>query len=121
MYMKKNWCLLYLLSIFCFSHAQNKNTYLEQKIDSTLSSMTIREKVGQLNQLDGRGTIENLKVLIRKGEIGSVMNVTEPEVVNELQDVNKNRKARVIPQPAQGSPVKRTTGQKAWNTTCTVI
>ena len=86
MYMKKILCLLYLLSIFCFSHAQNENTYLEQKIDSTLSGMTIREKAGQLNQLDGRGTIENLKILIRKGEIGSVMNVTEPEIVNELQE-----------------------------------
>ena len=63
MYMKKILCLLYLLSIFCFSHAQNENTYLEQKIDSTLSGMTIREKAGQLNQLDGRGTIENLKIL----------------------------------------------------------
>ena len=77
--MKKILCLLYLLSIFCFSHAQNENTYLEQKIDSTLSGMTIREKAGQLNQLDGRGTIENLKILIRKGEIGSVMNVTDPK------------------------------------------
>ena len=60
MYMKKILCLLYLLSIFCFSHAQNENTYLEQKIDSTLSGMTIREKAGQLNQLDGRGTIEDI-------------------------------------------------------------
>ena len=74
MYMKKILCLLYLLSIFCFSHAQNENTYLEQKIDSTLSGMTIREKAGQLNQLDGRGTIENLKILIRKGEIGMLPN-----------------------------------------------
>ena len=68
--MKKNLCLLYLLSIFCYSHAQNENRNLEQKIDSTLSKMTIREKIGQLNQLDGRGTIEDLKVIIRKGEIG---------------------------------------------------
>ena len=97
MYMKKILCLLYLLSIFCFSHAQNENTYLEQKIDSTLSGMTIREKAGQLNQLDGRGTIENLKILIRKGEIGSVMNVTEPEVVNELQEIACKQSRTGIP------------------------
>ena len=97
MYMKKILCLLYLLSIFCFSHAQNENTYLEQKIDSTLSGMTIREKAGQLNQLDGRGTIENLKILIRKGEIGSVMNVTEPEIVNELQEIAYKQSITGIP------------------------
>ena len=97
MYMKKILCLLYLLSIFCFSHAQNENTYLEQKIDSTLSGMTIREKAGQLNQLDGRGTIENLKILIRKGEIGSVMNVTEPEIVNELQEIAYKQSRTGIP------------------------
>ena len=95
--MKKILCLLYLLSIFCFSHAQNENTYLEQKIDSTLSGMTIREKAGQLNQLDGRGTIENLKILIRKGEIGSVMNVTEPEIVNELQEIAYKQSRTGIP------------------------
>lgn len=97
MYMKKILCLLYLLSIFCFSHAQNENTYLKQKIDSTLSGMTIREKAGQLNQLDGRGTIENLKILIRKGEIGSVMNVTEPEIVNELQEIAYKQSRTGIP------------------------
>lgn len=95
--MKKNLCLLYLLSIFCYSHAQNENLNLEQKIDSTLSKMTIREKIGQLNQLDGRGTIEDLKVIIRKGEIGSVMNVTEPKVVNELQKIACEQSRTGIP------------------------
>lgn len=95
--MKKNLCLLYLLSIFCYSHAQNENRNLEQKIDSTLSKMTIREKIGQLNQLDGRGTIEDLKVIIRKGEIGSVMNVTEPKVVNELQKIACEQSRTGIP------------------------
>lgn len=95
--MKKNLCLLYLLSIFCYSHAQNEKLNLEQKIDSTLSKMTIREKIGQLNQLDGRGTIEDLKVIIRKGEIGSVMNVTEPKVVNELQKIACEQSRTGIP------------------------
>ena len=95
--MKKILCLLYLLSIFCFSHAQNENTYLEQKIDSTLSGMTIREKAGQLNQLDGRGTIENLKILIRKGEIGSVMNVTDPKSSMSYKKSPTNNQEPVSP------------------------
>ena len=85
--MKKHLYIIALLSIFCSPSiwAQSKNT--EQEIDSILSTMTLREKVGQLNQLDGRGTIEELKILIRKGDIGSVMNVTDPHVVNELQAI----------------------------------
>lgn len=93
--MKRNLFLLYLLSIFCSSYGQNK--HLEQKIDSILQQMTIREKVGQLNQLDGRGTIEQLKILIRKGEIGSVMNVTDPKVVNELQEIACKQSRTGIP------------------------
>ena len=59
--------------------------------------MTIQEKIGQLNQLDGRGNIEQLKILIRKGEIGSVMNVTEPEIVNELQEIACKQSRMGIP------------------------
>lgn len=74
-----------LLSVGYSVYGQNRD--IDQKIDSILSQMTIKERIGQLNQLDGRGTIEELKVLIRKGEIGSVMNVTDPKVVNELQEI----------------------------------
>lgn len=92
--MKAKLCIICLLSMFCSVHAQNIS--LEQRIDSVLSKMTIHDKIGQLNQLDGRGTIEELKVLIRKGEIGSVMNVTEPKVVNELQEIAcKQSKSRI--------------------------
>ena len=83
--MKKYLYIIILLLITYPSHGQVKN--IEQRIDSILSSMTLKEKIGQLNQLDGRGTIEELKVLIRKGEIGSVMNVTDAKVVNELQEI----------------------------------
>lgn len=93
--MKKKICLLYLLSIFCLLHAQDKLP--EHQIDSLLSRMTVREKVGQLNQLDGRGTIEQLKILIQKGEVGSVMNVTDPTVANELQEIACNQSRAGIP------------------------
>lgn len=83
--MKRYISILLLFYLYSAAYGQAKN--IEQKIDSVLSKMTVREKVGQLNQLDGRGTIEELKVLIRKGDIGSVMNVTDPRVVNELQAI----------------------------------
>lgn len=93
--MKKLLILIYLLSTFSVAYSQD--IQLEQKIDSILAQMTIREKVGQLNQLDGRGTIEQLKVIIKKGDIGSVMNVTDPKVVNELQEIASTQSRTGIP------------------------
>ncbi|TQM50497.1 beta-glucosidase [Arcticibacter tournemirensis] len=88
-----------MLSVFYTSYGQQVQD-IEQKIESTLLKMTIREKAGQLNQLDGRGihgTIEELKALIKDGEIGSLMNITDPEVLNDLQEVACKQSRTGIP------------------------
>jgi beta-glucosidase len=72
-----------------FANAQ-QNQLLVLKVNSLLAKMTIAEKIGQLNQLDGRGihgTIDELKVLVAKGRLGSLMNITDPKIINELQAV----------------------------------
>lgn len=84
--------ILVLQSLFIFG--QNS---VDQKVDSVLQKMTLTEKIGQLNQLDGRGTIDALKVLIKEGKIGSVMNVTDPEVTNELQRIACDESRAKIP------------------------
>ncbi len=78
--MKRLFFIFLLCPVFCA--AQH-----ETRIDSLLGRMTLHEKAGQLNQLDGRGTIDQLKELIRRGELGSVMNVMDPVMVNELQRI----------------------------------
>ncbi|TZF84913.1 beta-glucosidase BglX [Pedobacter sp. BS3] len=86
--MKKHLYILFLLSAFLPAYGQSRQN-IEQKIEAVLSKMTVREKVGQLNQLDGRGihgTIEQLKELVRRGEVGSLMNITDPKIVNQLQE-----------------------------------
>ena len=61
---------------------------IERRIDSLLSQMTIEEKFGQLQQLDGhadgRFRPEHLD-LARKGLLGSTLNVRGAATVNELQ------------------------------------
>ncbi len=86
--LEKLFLLFILLLIGANGYGQTAS--MEENIDKLLSRMTIQEKVGQLNQLDGRGihgSIAELKVLVRKGEVGSLMNITDPKIVNELQSI----------------------------------
>lgn len=49
-----------------------KDPKIEKRIDELLAKMTVAEKVGQLNQIDGYdGGEEKIKERIRKGEVGS--------------------------------------------------
>ena len=61
---------------------------IEQRIDALLSQMTLEEKLGQLQQLDGhadgRFRDEHLE-LARKGLLGSTLNVRGAAQVNALQ------------------------------------
>lgn len=60
---------------------------VEQKIDELLSQMTLQEKIGQMNQLNGMGMSDDLKAQIREGRVGSLLNEVNIDVVNEMQRV----------------------------------
>lgn len=60
---------------------------VEQKIEFLLSKMTLEEKIGQMNQISSYGNIEDMSGLIKKGEIGSILNEVDPVRVNALQRV----------------------------------
>lgn len=57
---------------------------IEARIDSLLSQMTLREKVGQLNQLN-TADFDTLGTAVAQGRVGSIINEVNPEVVNALQ------------------------------------
>ena len=61
----------------------------EAQIDSAvnvlISQMTVKEKVGQLNQLSGRGLSPDMTSMIQEGAVGSILNEVDPKTVNELQ------------------------------------
>ncbi|MHC4881806.1 MAG: beta-glucosidase BglX [Planctomycetota bacterium] len=74
---------------FHSSCANNPEFAIESKIDAILSKMTLEEKAGQMSQVskfgeDGPGDIENE---VRKGDVGSFLNIAELELRNKLQRI----------------------------------
>lgn len=86
--MKKN--LLYAValaaSLMGCSQPQDKNTEIENKVETLLHKMTLEEKLGQMNQLSP-WDFEELAARIRKGEVGSILNVVNPEEINKIQKI----------------------------------
>src|ERR1043165_6047599 len=73
---------------------------VEQQINALLAKMTLAEKLGQLQQLDGEGNgnyrPEHVD-LIRKGLLGSTLNVRGAAKTNELQRIAMTESRLKIP------------------------
>lgn len=86
--MKKN--LLYAVvlaaSLIGCSQPQDNNTEIENKVEALLQKMTMEEKLGQMNQLSP-WDFEDLAARVRKGEVGSILNVVNPEEINKIQKI----------------------------------
>lgn len=79
-------CLL-MLPFFACTQQGGKENVIEQKVDELLGKMTLQEKVGQMNQLSPNGDVEEMAALIREGKVGSFLNLTNPELVNKVQEI----------------------------------
>src|SRR5205809_6831302 len=98
-------CLLLLVALIVLSippsasHSQRAKN-IEQRIDALLAKMTLEEKLGQLQQLDGESNgnfrPEHLD-LIRRGLLGSTLNVRGVENTNRLQHVAMEESRLRIP------------------------
>jgi beta-glucosidase len=91
----KQLCLVLFLVISLLhstpvSLPQNQQQDVEQRINSLLSGMTLEEKLGQLQQLDGEAN-GNFRPehpeMIRKGQLGSTLNVRGAVRTNQLQKI----------------------------------
>ncbi len=71
------------------------------KIDSVLSKMTLQEKIGQTAQRGKSSRVkeipETLKAAIRAGAIGSLLNISNPDQVLELQKIAVEESPNGIP------------------------
>jgi beta-glucosidase len=80
--------------------AQNRQPDIERRINALLARMTLAEKLGQLQQLDGEGNgnfrPEHLD-LVRKGLLGSTLNVRGVARTNQLQHVAVDESRLKIP------------------------
>ena len=98
--------LLILLVVFvCLtatvSRSQSQRAVnVEQRINALLAKMTVAEKLGQLQQLDGEanGNFRPEHVdLVRKGLLGSTLNVRGAERTNQLQRIAVTESRLKIP------------------------
>ncbi len=91
-------CLCVILFLPAFAAPQQSD--VEKKIDALLARMTLEEKLGQLQQLDGDANgnyrPEHLK-LVREGLLGSTLNVRGAARTNELQRVAVEESRLKIP------------------------
>ena len=73
---------------------------IEAQIDALLAKMTLAEKLGQLQQLDGEGNgafRPEHPDMIRKGLLGSTLNVRGAKNTNQLQHVAMDKSRLKIP------------------------
>lgn len=80
--------MLLLPFVSCTQVAVDKEeAAMDKKIENLLSRMTLEEKLGQMNQVSSYGNIEDISGLIKKGEVGSILNEVDPVRINALQRV----------------------------------
>ena len=82
----KNTISIVLLAATLIACNKATNT-TEAKIDELLSKMTLKEKIGQMNQLTGLGLADDMKSQIKSGNVGSILNETDVNITNELQRI----------------------------------
>ena len=115
--MKKNIFILFVtLAISNTSCSQNTTAYLhsgeaankkiEQKVDSVLALMTLKEKIGQMNQYNGSwdvtGPASNVsdkekETRLKNGGVGSMLNVLSVKATREAQKTVMENSRMKIP------------------------
>ena len=77
----------------------NDAQVIEQRIQSLLAATSLDEKVGQMNQVNGsdEGVSAQMRDDLQSGRIGSILNVVNVDVVNELQRIAVEESRHGIP------------------------
>lgn len=80
--MKRYLVILALAVVALASCSTKPESDIDRKVDELLSKMTLREKVGQMNQLSGGAWLVDQAA---KGEVGSILNCVDPAEINAVQ------------------------------------
>ena len=75
---------------------QKEGAGQEQAVENLLQQMTLAEKVGQMRQISGKDSDEDLEELIRQGGVGSFLNVAGADA-GELQRIAREESRLGIP------------------------
>jgi beta-glucosidase len=92
--------LIIVLVAFTGAGVASQQSGVEKRIEALLAQMTLEEKLGQLQQLDGEanGSYRPEHVdLVRRGLLGSTLNVRGAQRTNELQRIAMQESRLKIP------------------------
>lgn len=89
-------CLL-TLPFFACTSSESKDDLTEAKVESLLKQMTLEEKIGQMNQVSPTGDIDEIIRLVKEGKVGSFLNVTNPDIANQIQETAMKESRLGIP------------------------
>jgi beta-glucosidase len=101
--MKRLFSLFLTLIVCSTAAAAQSDPAADRRVEEILARLTLEEKVGQLNQYSfgmptGPGTgRSNVEDAVRRGEIGSFLNVTDPALANRLQRIAMEESRAKIP------------------------
>jgi beta-glucosidase len=96
--------ILLSINILSICGQQNKIS-IAQKVDSVMALMTVDEKIGQINQLSGRGAVtgpflpeDNYYIdNVKAGKVGSMLNVVGAETTRKVQKIAVEQTRMKIP------------------------
>lgn len=94
MIMKRPTCYLIVLAVVLAVSGCTGKDETEKSIDSLISRMTLHEKIGQMNLLSGGAWLSEA---VEKGEVGSILNCTDPAEINQLQRIAVEKSRLGIP------------------------
>lgn len=98
---KPHYCLLLFLSIISISYSQKTDLNIEKKIGNIIKNMTLEQKIGQAclkgTSSRSKGLSEELKNDVRKGLVGAILNLTDPNLVFEIQKIAVEESPNHIP------------------------
>lgn len=77
---------LLIFSNFVFS-IELVNDETEKKIDNLLEKMTLEDKIGQMIQRNSQGDSDDFMQMIRDGQVGSVLNEVNTDLLNKMQKI----------------------------------
>lgn len=93
---KKSLIIFTVIASMISSSAVNADN-TEKQIDKLLSEMTLSEKIGQMNQLTGQGVSAQMEMKVKNGKVGSILNETDPVIINTLQKIAVTQSRLGIP------------------------
>jgi beta-glucosidase len=70
---------------------------VEKRVDALLGQMTLEEKIGQLSQIFVFNLSKPVEEAVARGQLGSLLFVTDPVVINKLQHVAVEKSRLHIP------------------------